>query len=112
MHITIYSYTGILITSILHDIKRRRRIVCSYNGKNINISASSILKKMRKNLGITETELAKKLKISQQQVSRYENGKTSLTLERISTYLSILEIEWPDFIAEVLDGSNCSEVNY
>ncbi|EJD6501363.1 helix-turn-helix transcriptional regulator [Providencia rettgeri] len=57
--------------------------MCSYNGKNINISASSILKKMRKNLGITETELAKKLKISQQQISRYERGMNNINIEML-----------------------------
>jgi len=86
-------------------------IVCSYNGKIINTSASTILKKLRKNLGMTEAELAEKLKISQQQVSRYENGKTSLTLERISSYLSILDVNWPEFITEVLDKSNYRELN-
>ncbi len=41
----------------------------------LNSAASSFLKKLRKQNGITEGELAILLKISQQQVSRYENGK-------------------------------------
>ncbi|MEX5986837.1 helix-turn-helix domain-containing protein [Providencia hangzhouensis] len=43
----------------------------------LNSAASSFLKKLRKQNGITEGELAILLKISQQQVSRYENGKNN-----------------------------------
>lgn len=70
----------------------------SFTGKTINDIASSFLKRIRKQNGITEGELATLLKVSQQQVSRYENGKTQLTIVKINQYLNIFGINWEDFI--------------
>lgn len=61
----------------------------SFTDEMLNDVASSFLKRVRKQNGITEGELAILLKISQQQVSRYENGKTKLTIGRINQYLDI-----------------------
>lgn len=73
------------------------------NDRLLNHAASSFLKKMRKRNGITEKELAVLLKISQQQVSRYENGKTQLTIVRINQYLETFNVGWDYFIHELLD---------
>ena len=70
----------------------------SFTGKTINDIASSFLKRIRKQNGLTEGELAILLKVSQQQVSRYENGKTQLTIVKINQYLNIFGINWDDFI--------------
>lgn len=68
----------------------------------INNAASSFLKKVRRQHGITEGELATLLKVSQQQVSRYENGKTQLTLGRINQYLELFGLNWEHFSNELI----------
>ncbi|WP_140187582.1 helix-turn-helix domain-containing protein [Providencia stuartii] len=73
----------------------------SLKNENLNSVASSFLKKVRKRNGITESELAILLKISQQQVSRYENGKTQLTIGRINQYLEIFGLSWEYFTEEI-----------
>ena len=47
------------------------------------------LKELRKSSGLSQTELAKRLGIPQQQYSRYEVGVNKITLEM---YLKILEV--------------------
>ena len=47
------------------------------------------LEEMRKSCGLTQAELAKKLGITQQQYSRYENYKMKIKLD---TFLKIVEI--------------------
>ncbi|QNP18552.1 helix-turn-helix domain-containing protein [Providencia rettgeri] len=71
----------------------------------LNSAASSFLKKLRKQNGITEGELAILLKISQQQVSRYENGKTQLTIGRVNQYLEIFGFDWNYFTNEVIKNA-------
>lgn len=71
----------------------------------LNSAAYSFLKKLRKQNGITEGELAILLKISQQQVSRYENGKTQLTIGRVNQYLEIFGLDWNYFTNEVIKNA-------
>lgn len=67
----------------------------------LNKIVSCYFKTMRKKNDITEKELARLLNISQQQVSRYENGKSQLTLTRLNQYLEIFGISWQSFINEI-----------
>lgn len=52
--------------------------------------AGSLLRQARKEK-ITGKELAKLMGISQQQISRYENGITPLTLDLLYRFLSVLD---------------------
>lgn len=45
--------------------------------------------------------MARLLNVSQQKISRYESGKTQLTLNLVSSYLKIFNISWEDFIYEL-----------
>lgn len=47
------------------------------------------LKQIRKSLGLNQTEIAKLLKISQQQYSRYETNTNKIPLE---TFLKLLNV--------------------
>ena len=56
-----------------------------------------IIKKLRKELGISQEELAETLNVSYQQVQRYENGLNRLNVENIQTIATALKIPVTDF---------------
>jgi len=60
--------------------------------------AGALFKNLRKQNGISEKELAMLLNVSQQQISRYEHGKTQLTIVKINQYLTVFGLNWKDFI--------------
>ncbi|OAT24991.1 hypothetical protein M983_2449 [Proteus myxofaciens ATCC 19692] len=47
--------------------------------------------------------MAKKLNISQQQISRYERGQTSINIETLDLILKTLDKEWSEFLFVVID---------
>lgn len=53
----------------------------------------SELKKYRKVLGMSGKELARRLNVSQQQISRYERGVNSLNLDMLFLYFQALEMK-------------------
>lgn len=55
--------------------------------------AADILRKRRKAKGISQTELAFKLGLSQARVSAIENDPASLTIERLIALANILDLE-------------------
>lgn len=73
-------------------------IMSNKTDNNLNTSISEMYKmvggqirKIRKLTGITSTELAGMIGVSQQQISRYENGSTKISLDiilRISRVLN------------------------
>ncbi|ATG15544.1 TPA: helix-turn-helix domain-containing protein [Providencia alcalifaciens] len=77
----------------------------NFTDEMLNDVASSFLRRIRKQNGITEGELAVLLKISQQQVSRYENGKTMLTIGRINQYLNVFGLNWECFTNEIIKST-------
>ncbi len=52
------------------------------------------LRKARKDKNLTGKDVAKLINVSQQQVSRYETGMTSLTLDQLDQYLIVLDKKW------------------
>lgn len=62
--------------------------------ERINIKIGAFLKKSRKNKNMAGRELAKLMHVSQQQISRYETGKTKLTLEQLNILLVLLGRSW------------------
>ena len=68
-----------------------------YEDNQLSELASVFFKKLRKQNRISEKELAALLKVSQQQISRYENGKTQLTIVKINQYLTVFGLNWTDF---------------
>lgn len=62
-----------------------------------NILSSRVgcfLRKARKDKNLTGKDIAKLINVSQQQVSRYETGMTSLTLDQLDQYLLVLDKKW------------------
>lgn len=60
-----------------------------------------VIMQLRKSMGITGKELAKQLGISQQQVSRYENGVSHMTIEKLYNIIKCLDISIDDFFSYV-----------
>ncbi|HEC8327575.1 MULTISPECIES: helix-turn-helix domain-containing protein [Providencia] len=75
----------------------------AYFSKGINIEIGQYLRGIRKEQNLTGSELAKKLNVSQQQISRYETGKTKLTFEMMDTILALFNKSWRDFFNHVID---------
>ncbi|HGN1704429.1 TPA: helix-turn-helix domain-containing protein [Providencia rettgeri] len=63
---------------------------------DISIYIGSYLKHRRKAVGLTGAQLASRLNISQQQVSRYERGKNSITIQFLMEILQALELQKND----------------
>ncbi len=66
------------------------------------------LKKARKNLRMTQNELAEKLNISVAFVSRVERGNSRISLKRLTEFCSVLEVTEGD----ILNGVSNSNNNY
>ncbi len=56
------------------------------------------IKYKRKELGLTGQDLAIILNVSQQQISRYENGTTNITVTLLNKILMILDSSWSEFL--------------
>ena len=73
-----------------------------------NRGSDSLL--LRKNIGnfIRESRIRKSLTgaqlldVSQQQISRYENGVTSINIETLDMILKLLDADWSEFYRKVL----------
>lgn len=63
--------------------------------------AGLFLRKARKEKKITGKQLAKLMGISQQQISRYENGITPLTLDLLHRFLLTLELDGLTFMQKI-----------
>lgn len=62
----------------------------------------SVLKKKRKELGISGLELAKRLNISQQQVSRYERGVNKMSLDMLLNISIALNVPMDNLISNIM----------
>lgn len=55
-----------------------------------------MLKSYRRRTGLTGSELAKKINVSQQQISRYENGVNNITFDKLIILFNVLEMDGAD----------------
>lgn len=55
-----------------------------------------MLKSYRRRTGLTGIELAKRINVSQQQISRYENGVNNITFEKLIILFKALEMSCYD----------------
>lgn len=63
------------------------------------------IKKARKASNLTQTELAKRLGVSQQMIAAYENGKRNPKAETLLTIATALNVPVFDLIEPILDPS-------
>ena len=74
----------------------------------LELYAGSVILSRRKSMGLSGKELGKRVGLSQQQVSRYERGKTSLTLSQLVCFSVALDMSLLQFINELF---LCAELN-
>ncbi|MBV2190415.1 MULTISPECIES: helix-turn-helix domain-containing protein [Providencia] len=68
----------------------------------LNKNIGLFIRGARKSRGLSEKELAKLIFVSQQQVSRYERGITSMNFESILTILNVLNVSVDEFIEHII----------
>lgn len=69
---------------------------------DFNRRVGMFVRKHRISDGLSGCDLGKMIKISQQQVSRYERGCNSLSLYQLDQIIKSLNITWKDFVKEVI----------
>lgn len=57
------------------------------------------IRNKRKGMDITGKDLGAMLNVSQQQISRYENGVTNITVGMLNEILNILDVSWEEFLS-------------
>lgn len=75
-----------------------------FENPQVSIYIGNLLKLRRKKVGLTGAQLASRLSISQQQVSRYERGKNTLTIQGLFDILQALDLrknDIDDFVKSV-----------
>ncbi|MDR2226600.1 MULTISPECIES: helix-turn-helix domain-containing protein [Providencia] len=72
-----------------------------------NKKIGCFIRNKRKRMDITGRDLGVMLNVSQQQVSRYENGITNITVTMLNDILEILDVSWEEFLSfnELNDNS-------
>ncbi|MGX4743954.1 helix-turn-helix domain-containing protein [Providencia sp. wls1943] len=70
--------------------------------KQLNEATGLFIRQKRIELGLNGSDLGRLLNVSQQQISRYERGITSLTLHQLEQFLRALAVSWESFIREVI----------
>ncbi|MFY3770818.1 MAG: helix-turn-helix domain-containing protein [Pseudomonadota bacterium] len=70
------------------------------------------IKKARVNKSLTGYQLGKLLNVSQQQVSRYENGLTSIDVNRLNLILKILDKTWDEFLWDVIKNEDSLDEHF
>lgn len=68
----------------------------------LNKKVGRFLRRRRLAVGLTGAELARILHLSQQQISRYECGVTSMTLYQLTAFMLVLEGSWEAFAEDVM----------
>lgn len=67
---------------------------------------AKLLKTKRIQLGITLTEVAQRLNVSQQQVQKYERGKNRVSVGHLTILMPLLQISIDDFVKQQINQSN------
>lgn len=74
--------------------------------KNLNQQAGQNIAKRRKELSITQAKMAEELKLEIETISRMENGKISLSLDRLEQFALILKCSPADLLRPTPENNN------
>ncbi|HBO24795.1 MAG TPA: XRE family transcriptional regulator [Providencia sp.] len=69
---------------------------------SLNEAVGRFVRESRSAKSLTGAEFGKLIHVSQQQISRYENGICGLNIETLENILIALDIEWQEFYRKVL----------
>lgn len=81
--------------------KRNKRPSIATSVMSITQLAAFLIKKLRKERGMTGSELAQIMDMSQQQISRYERAITELTLEQTEKFALVFDMTIWQFMDEI-----------
>lgn len=75
---------------------------CDNQDNQVSTYCGSVIKKIRRECGMTGAELAKKLNISQQQMSRYERGINKISVDMLFNLSIVLKVPLEKVIKHIL----------
>lgn len=74
------------------------------NRTTLEIDTGNFIKRCRVSKSMTGQQLGKILNVSQQQISRYECGITSINIHTLQEILIALDKNWHDFFVSILQN--------
>ena len=70
--------------------------------EELNSNIGNLIKKIRKNVGLSQMKLAKKINVSYQQLQKYESGATRITVSRLVQIAGALGVPVRTFLQSEL----------
>lgn len=80
------------------------------NGKPITKIVGASMKRARREKGFSGYEIANKLNISQQQVSRYERGINHISVDMLYNFILALEISYEVIFQYILEEMKLNDI--
>ncbi len=77
--------------------------------KNLNQIFAQNIQRKRKTLGMTQEDLAERLDVSQQSMSRLERGVMAPKFERLSHIAGVLQCSVAELFMEDRESRNCND---
>lgn len=74
------------------ELKKSKRFKLNFDIETAKLTLAHKLAEIREQANLTQAELAKKMKVSQQLVSRVESGSDNLTLETLVKFLDLFGV--------------------
>ncbi|EUD06268.1 helix-turn-helix transcriptional regulator [Providencia alcalifaciens] len=68
----------------------------------LNYEIGNYIRSIRSKKGLTEKELANLIHVSQQQISRYEKGTATVSIDRMLHILCMLNLPMHDFVEKII----------
>ncbi|SPY99659.1 fimbrial operon regulator [Proteus mirabilis] len=72
--------------------EKNTKLIKTYDTKAIHQYLGKEIRSKRKAIGLTGEDLAKKLNVSQQQVSRYETAESKISFEKLLLISDVLDL--------------------
>ncbi|MEZ2896486.1 helix-turn-helix domain-containing protein [Providencia rettgeri] len=90
------------------DLSKKIITHCEIQNNFLSLCCGKIIKKIRKENGMTGAELAKKMNVSQQQMSRYERGINKLSIDMLFNIAMVLDVSFENIIKSVISEAKKS----